>query len=80
MEFAKAVNLGEREKLEIPRGWGKGFFKEPHGMEIPGRWGWVVQKPSVGGGGRVDIFWNHTFFQDFMASKTLAMSTKASKR
>ena len=33
MEFGKV----EKEKLEIPGGWG--VFKEPPGTEIPGGWG-----------------------------------------
>ena len=28
-EFAEAVDLGEKEKLEIPGGWGGGVFKDP---------------------------------------------------
>ena len=40
MEFTKAVDLGEKEKQEIPGGWG-GVFKEPPGTEMV----------EVGGGG-----------------------------
>ena len=28
-KFAEAVDLGEKEKLEIPGGWGGGVFKDP---------------------------------------------------
>ena len=33
-KFAEAVDLGEKEKLEIPGGWGGGV-QRPSGTEIP---------------------------------------------
>ena len=35
-KFAEAIDLGEKEKLEIPRGWGGGGVQRPSGTEIPG--------------------------------------------
>ena len=34
-KFAEAVDLGVKEKLEIPGGWGGGV-QRPSGTEIPG--------------------------------------------
>ena len=33
-KFAEAIDLGQKEKLEIPGGWGG--VQRPSGMEIPG--------------------------------------------
>ena len=35
-KFAEAVDLGEKEKLEIPGGWWGGGVQRPSGTEIPG--------------------------------------------
>ena len=46
-KFTEAVDLGEKEKLEIPGGWGGGGFKDPQrpsGTEIPG-WSKVKNLP-----------------------------------
>ena len=40
-KFAEAIDfIGEKEKLEIPGGWGG--VQRPSGTEIPGGWGvWI---------------------------------------
>ena len=54
-KFAEAVDLGEKEKLEIPGGWGGGGVQRPSGTEIPG-WSKVKNLPWGGGGGEYGYF------------------------
>ena len=59
--------------MEFPRGRGDqmekswkfqgvvgGSTMKPLGMENPGGWGVKLEKTLHGGGGGMDIFWNHT--------------------
>ena len=50
--------------MEIPGG-GESNVK-PSEMENPGGWGVKLEKILCGGGGGMDIFWNHTLFKCFM--------------
>ena len=59
--------------MEFPRGRGDqmekswkfqgvgGSTMKPLGKENPGGWGVKLGKTLRGGGGGMDIFWNHTF-------------------
>ena len=63
-KFAEAVDLGEKEKLEIPGGGGEGLFKDPQERKFQGVGGSKVKNlpwGGEGGGVFMDIFWNHTF-------------------
>ena len=58
-KFAEAIDLGEKEKLEIPGGWGGGCSKTLRNGNSRGVGGSKVKNlPWVGRG--MDIFWNCT--------------------
>ena len=57
-KFAEAVDLGEKEKLEIPGGWGG--VQRPSGTEIPGGGVGGSKVKNLPWGVGMDIFWNHT--------------------
>ena len=56
-KFAEAVDLGEKEKLEIPGGWGWGVFKDPLERKFQGVGGPKVKNLPWRG---MDISWNCT--------------------
>ena len=60
-KFAEAVDLGEKEKLEIPGGWG-GCSKTLRKGNSRGVGGSKVKNLPCGG---MDIFWNCTFGKKF---------------
>ena len=58
--ISKGYGGSSRKIMEIPGGGGSNV--KPSGTENPVRWGVKLEKnPPWGGGGGMDIFWNHTF-------------------
>ena len=55
-KFSEAVDLGEKEKLEIPGGWGGGCSKTLRNANSRGVGGSKVKNLPWGGGGGVWIF------------------------
>ena len=56
-----------KKKRKFQRGGG--VFTNPSGTEIPSGWGVKTKKPSVGGGGGMDIFWNCTLLVQNIVQK-----------
>ena len=61
--------------MEIPGGMGSNV--RPSGTKNPVGWGDKLEKTrcGAGGGGSMDIFWNHTFFSIklFLLAKSMAL-------